>query len=457
MPVVIEVNTEAFPEQVSKAVQTAQDKSHGVRRPLRGIEIKDDRYASMQIIRKDGGHVPLTDAGGRYEGESGYATPPASGVPARASKKGGGYTYNYTNFIIQQVSDSRQEKSQIMETFGDSYVFFFGEKPRLLQVSGLLFNTLDFNWRTEFWYNYENVLRGTRLVEQGARLYLQFDDIIVEGYMLNAAATDDASQPYHIPFQFSLFVTNHMYLSAVGDTNYPTAHAVVLDPLSNDQERQLNGVIGKDRLIQADKFVSTTEAVRRASKAANLNAADRAANLNRRRQDNAFNMSKNLLLSAINLGITAQNFTFMGVANQFLRGRNRVRIPRGFAGSEAIAGRGSAAYVQSQPAPPIVQRNRENNRSKIKDNFDEYLGRTAPSANYDVPSMEAVRQQQIRNGIELEKRGLIDLENIGVNTIKQGGQEALTPFTANHTIGVSADSADGSLATVASAGGFQAV
>lgn len=55
----------------------------------------------------------------------------------------------YANFILTSAVEARQEKFQIMETFGDPFIFFFGEKPSIYQFSGLLLNSLDYQWRAE--------------------------------------------------------------------------------------------------------------------------------------------------------------------------------------------------------------------------------------------------------------------------------------------------------------------
>lgn len=177
----------------------------GVRRPVRGIEIKQDTYAVLRVMKNDGSFINVIDAAGSViDGESSVAK-----------------TANYTNFFIQSVAEERHEKQQIVDTFGDAFIFFFGEAPRISQVSGVLLNSNDFNWRNEFWDNYERYFRGTRLVEQNARLYLIYDDIIIEGYMLSAQAQDDTNRPHLIQFNFAMFVTGYSTISALGDPNFP--------------------------------------------------------------------------------------------------------------------------------------------------------------------------------------------------------------------------------------------
>jgi hypothetical protein len=172
-----------------------------VRRPTRGIQIKDDTYAMLSIRRAGGEPIPL--------------------VSSSAFSNGIGYVEQYSDFIIQQINEERSEKEQIVETFGDPYVFFYGERPRVISVTGMLLNTEDFNWKSQFWKNYDEFLRGTQLVRANARAYLCYDTIVIEGYPLRASAQDSADNPYMIPFQMTMLVTNTFDSSDIGLTKFP--------------------------------------------------------------------------------------------------------------------------------------------------------------------------------------------------------------------------------------------
>jgi len=215
MAVFVELVTDAFTEVFAATVAARQNLDGGrasragksmARRPTRGIETKDDTYAALKIVMSNGQEWPLLDS----SSPDGYST---KGI---------------TNFILQNVTEQRMEKHQIVETFGDSYVFFFGESPRFLDCSAILVNTLDFNWRAEWWHNYEKYLRGTKLVELGARCYLFWDDNVVEGYMLNAIAAEASEQPYSVTLQFKFFVTKYSNVSLVNVERYPIRSSVVL-------------------------------------------------------------------------------------------------------------------------------------------------------------------------------------------------------------------------------------
>lgn len=210
MAVFIELTTDPFDAKFADKSKYATATGAGlvsVRRPLRGIEIKDDTHAYLKLIRVDGVEIPLAD-----------------------SSAEGGTSKSYANFILQSVQEQRMERHQIVETFGDTYLFLFGESPRFLNISAMLVNSLDFNWKAEFMQNYELYLRGTKAVEQGARTYLFYDQNIIEGYILNCQVSEDANTPHVVPLSFQLFVTNSQNISLIGEGSdqYPTRASAIV-------------------------------------------------------------------------------------------------------------------------------------------------------------------------------------------------------------------------------------
>lgn len=214
MPVFIELTTDAFEENFRKrqlppsgAGRSRRAGATRARRPMRGLEIKEDTYAILKVVAADGTPIELYD----------------SGSPT-------GRTAEYTNFILQSVAEARMEKHQIIDTFGEPYIYFFGEHPRFLDVQSVLVTSHDFNWEAEFWANYEEYLRGTKLVEMGARAYLFYDDVVVEGYMLQAQAVKTSDNPLTVSLTFRLFLTNYQNISFIGVPQYPVRASVNLPP-----------------------------------------------------------------------------------------------------------------------------------------------------------------------------------------------------------------------------------
>lgn len=214
MAVFISVTTSPFEDVFNEAAR-ASAANRSVRRPFRGLELKKDTYATIKVIDALGTPVPFTDSSApprEVEGEDAVDDVMASNI---------GQSLEYSNFILQGVQEQRVEKQQIVETFGEDYIFFFGERPRIYNFTAILLNTRNFNWKSEWWKNYEDVLRGTRLLERNARMYIYFDDIVIEGYMLTAQAMASVEDPYKLPLSFQVFCTNYSIIGDVGSIFTP--------------------------------------------------------------------------------------------------------------------------------------------------------------------------------------------------------------------------------------------
>jgi hypothetical protein len=162
---------------VDTASTDARPKFDHVRRPVRGMVLKPETFTTLQVKTKEGKNLLLLDAGGSIE------------------KNTTSFTDKYSNFLIQSVSEQSQEKSQILETFGSSsYVFFFGKRPTVLNISGILCNSADFNWKDEWWQNYETYLRGTRCTENSTYVEMSYEDLIIGGYIMSCS-TDENADP----------------------------------------------------------------------------------------------------------------------------------------------------------------------------------------------------------------------------------------------------------------------
>lgn len=215
-----------------------------IRRPTRGLQIKEDTFATIRLVALvDGTNRAIVDAGSRRTDKS--------GDPIEVNGKRA--TDIYSNFLLQAVSEERAEKSQVLETFGEPYIFLFGERPRMISFQGILVNSSDFNWESEWWYNYEEFLRGTRCVETDARVYIQYDTVLVGGYILAANASRNANEPYHVNFSFQLFVTSYTNFSSIGNPYAMPGEGVSPRYTSNNENNQLaatnNALVGQARPV----------------------------------------------------------------------------------------------------------------------------------------------------------------------------------------------------------------
>lgn len=313
MPVFIELITDAFEEIAQEqSVQAKLDRGNRrVRRPTRGLEIKEDTPAIIKVVQADGTEVPLLD----------------SGSPSGTSTQ-------YSNFLLQSVQETRMEKHQVVDTFGEAYIYLFGEHPRFIDVQAILINSNDFNWEAEFWANYEQYFRGTKSVESGARTYLFYDDTIVDGYILQAQAAKTSDSPLMLQLNFRMFLTGYRNISFVGSPDYPIRGGVNLGE-------------GVD-LTTSDGFTVANASLNAAiQQAAADDAAARAALGDASPAPDAASLTDVLRGGPVDAGTLSA-------------------IERAAQGT-AVAGNFASGNVRKLPL-----------RSRIADNFDEFLGARVP-------------------------------------------------------------------------------
>lgn len=301
------------------------DKYKNVRRPVRGLQIKEETFGTLEVKTKSGKNLLLIDSGGSIDQEDISFSP------------------IYSNFLLQSVSESVAEKSQIVETFGPAFVFFFGTRPRMIGVQGVLLNSADFNWKNEFWYNYENYLRGTRLVASDTIVHLSYDDVTVMGYIISADAEIVADPQEYVTFRFQMLVSQVIPTNIVGSNKFPYTTPVNVEPdvFTIPQSEAPNPQ------TLADSTGKWTQWLERA------------------------------LSGDINFDFTfgpkAQNYT--NYVNQWIQGAN-IRIPQGYEGSALSDGapvkyRYGSSILSYSPNPVKY--------GKIRDNEDEYIARVKTS------------------------------------------------------------------------------
>lgn len=206
------VNSDVGPECWLQTGPTWSDKYPGparVRRPTMGLQLKGERHAYFQVFDEANKPIPL------YNGVGGWNPPAVNSDGSSSDKKMTPKSNYYTDFMITSVQEQRAEKVQIVETFGQGYFYATGERPNVISVGGYLMNSKDFAWRAQFWENYNTYLRGTKLLERKAKAFFGWDDILVEGYIIGASASEGAEAQEHLNFGFTMLVVDHISLSAL--------------------------------------------------------------------------------------------------------------------------------------------------------------------------------------------------------------------------------------------------
>jgi hypothetical protein len=382
-----------------------------VRRPYRGIQIKDDTYSTLSIIDGNGRPIPLISS---------------SAVGERADAAGGfrGVVNDYADYIIQRIDDQRVEKQSIIETFGDSFIFFFGERPRMVTFSGVLINTEDFNWRSQFWYNYDKYLRGTKLVQRNARAFLAYDSIVVEGYPINAQAVEESEAPYHVQFQMTMFVTNYADFSEIGKTQFPSPPSIL-------------GLNAANAKLQDARHgqISTTVAVREANLDASgglfgfLREAGRFINSVASLATAGTQLIKTTLsgrVVRVPLGV-AGFLSQVGVqAEGFLSGAAGALGVQGEAGAEAtvLFGAGTPGRLVIPGAAKFAPVNPDIQRTGIWMNVDEYPTRSQPEFAPLPVSAYLARLNRISEQQVLYEARRVEL--IAQNLAAEGQSDVLT-------------------------------
>lgn len=113
----------------------------------------------------------------------------------------------YSKFFLESYSEGHMERNQIIETFGDAYIFFFGERPVIYNFTGTLLNTKDINWKEDFMFYYTNFLRGTKAVEYKAKVLLTYGYNQIEGYIMGVNTGANAANEKGVQMSFQMFVT----------------------------------------------------------------------------------------------------------------------------------------------------------------------------------------------------------------------------------------------------------
>jgi hypothetical protein len=120
-----------------------------------------------------------------------------------------------TQFFLESVQEQKNEKYQVVETFGAFTAFFFGQHPEVYSFSGTLLNAANQDWKNMWNINYDEFLRGTKCAERGAYVFIQYDDVMVQGYMVSSTTQMTGADDKSVPFAFQMLVINRQALNAV--------------------------------------------------------------------------------------------------------------------------------------------------------------------------------------------------------------------------------------------------
>lgn len=336
-----------------------------VRRNVRGLQVKEDTYATLEVKTLDGRSLLMVDSGGKID------------------KGDVSYGPKNSNFLLQNVSFSSSEKCQIVETFGPTFAFFYGTRPKMLSASGILLNSADFNWKNEFFYNYDNFLRGTQLVSNNTIAYLSYDDVTVSGYLMTTGAEQSADPNELVSFSFQMLVSSIVPTNIVGYNMFPYNTPVNLEP---------------DIVVLP---ASETPGVQDTLENTGAN--------------NYTNFLEGALKGSINLdfafGLTAQSYTNFTI--NYITGAN-MRTPIGYEGSILFDNQPVKYRYGSTITSYKVN---EVKYGKIRDNLDEYVAKGKVTSANSVVTMDAndVLKAQYKEGQKIKDIARKEFKKYNIN------------------------------------------
>ena len=145
----------------------------------------------------------------------------------RMTSLGGISKNKFKQFIVTQTSLQHQERMQIVETNKEYQVLFFGIKAEILQVGGILKNTIDNPWSMNMVFLWDELMRGTELVKKGNVCQLYIDGELFEGYPFNFTRSKAAGSDNLVSFGFQFLIRERFAINM-----HPTVQGINFDATS---------------------------------------------------------------------------------------------------------------------------------------------------------------------------------------------------------------------------------
>ena len=123
---------------------------------------------------------------------------------------------SYIGFFAVQISEQSSEKYEVIPLVGDDFAtFFYGASPREVMINGVVFNTIEDNWRDAFDILYREYARGTAASKASAIAQIKYGDRIVTGYIVSFETGVEASSPAVASFSCKIIVRDVAYTSVM--------------------------------------------------------------------------------------------------------------------------------------------------------------------------------------------------------------------------------------------------
>jgi hypothetical protein len=164
--------------------------------------------------------------------------------------KGTTYINTYVGFFAVNISEESAEKYEILPLVGDSFAtFFYGSAPRQLDMAGIVFNTVEDNWRDAFDILYREYARATAAARDNVIAQIKFGDRVVTGHIISMNQQLDAANPAVASFTLKVIVRDVAYTSVENNEQLLKKYSARI---------KLDDAIDSSRLNTIRNFVRTS-------------------------------------------------------------------------------------------------------------------------------------------------------------------------------------------------------
>lgn len=186
------MSTTAIPQRQKQELQIARQSV--VRRPGSGMaQLKGVTRISLQARGAGGELLPILNS--TYEGGKGIES---------------------TNFMIVETRYTHNAPLRQEVTQNAVYLVAKGVTLPTVSISGILFQSRNFPWFSEFMANYHNYLAGDQAIRNGAVARIETGGRVYVGYIGNVTASQRAREASAIvPFSFDMIVVEENDAPAV--------------------------------------------------------------------------------------------------------------------------------------------------------------------------------------------------------------------------------------------------
>jgi hypothetical protein len=178
--------------------------------------------------------------------------------------------YITNKFLLQSVTKPRMERFQIVETFREAHLFFFGERTKVYSITGQVLEALDadaadddlisrdqYRWSTSLQMLYDTALRGSQLASAGNIATLAFEKVLLTGYPLQLQTTRTVDNPYLTQFQMTWAILDEQFLDNNSNTDITTYADPKLLEEMNRIDEQITNLTGLKAISNANKETAT--------------------------------------------------------------------------------------------------------------------------------------------------------------------------------------------------------